>query len=102
MINNTYDLKKEKIKISLIYATFGTIGIVTHFIPLSSPSIVFYRAVLGALFIIASTYIRGHCVDFESIITNFLDISVFGRIISLIIGEAPDNNLIALSAFFIS
>ena len=71
MINNTYDLQKEKIKISLIYATFGTIGIVTHFIPLSSPSIVFYRAVLGALFIIASTYIRGHYVDFESIITNF-------------------------------
>ena len=71
MINNTYDLKREKIKISLIYATFGTIGIVTHFIPLSSPAIVFYRAVLGALFIIASTYIRGHSVDFESIITNF-------------------------------
>ena len=29
------------------------------------------RLGLGALFIITSTYIRGHCVDFESIITNF-------------------------------
>ena len=70
-MNKTYDLEKEKVKISLIYATFGTIGIVTHFIPLSSPAIVFYRAILGALFIIASTYIKGHFVDINSIITNF-------------------------------
>ena len=68
---STNNVRKEKIKISLIYAAFGTIGIVAHFIPLSSPAIVFYRAILGALFIIVSTYIRGHSVDFKSIITNF-------------------------------
>lgn len=68
---NTYNLKQEKIKISLIYAVFGTVGVVAHFIPLASSAIVFYRAVLGALFITISTYLRGQIIDFKSIITNF-------------------------------
>lgn len=66
-----YDLNKERIKLILISATFGTIGIVTHFIPLSSAAIVFYRALLGGIFIILLTYWSGKCVNVKAMGKNF-------------------------------
>lgn len=66
-----YSIQTEKIKLTLIYATFGTIGIVTHFIRLSSPGIVFYRAILGSLFIIVAALLSGRTIDIQSMKSNF-------------------------------
>ena len=66
------DLKKERLKLMFISATFGTIGIVTHFIPLSSAAIVFYRALLGGLFIIVMTKLSGGKVDIKAMKDNFI------------------------------
>lgn len=67
-----YDLHKERLKLIFISATFGTIGIVTHFIPLTSAAIVFYRALLGGIFIITMTYISGKVVNVKAMGDNFL------------------------------
>ncbi len=67
-----YDLHKERLKLIFISATFGTIGIVTHFIPLISAAIVFYRALLGGLFIIFMTYMSGKIVNIKAMHDNFL------------------------------
>lgn len=69
-MTNEYDLKTERIKLILIYATYGTIGTVTHFIPLSSSAIVFYRALLGGLFIIFLTCMRGASINIKSMKEN--------------------------------
>lgn len=66
-----YDLQKERLKLILISATFGTIGIVTHFIPLTSAAIVFYRALLGGIFIIFMTYLSGKVVNVRAMGDNF-------------------------------
>ena len=65
------DLNKERLKLILISATFGTIGIVTHFIPLSSSAIVFYRALLGGIFIILATIMSGKAVNIKNMGDNF-------------------------------
>lgn len=70
-MTNNYDLHKERLKLILISATFGTIGIVTHFIPLSSAAIVFYRALLGGIFIIIMTYLSGKTVNVNAMGKNF-------------------------------
>lgn len=69
-MTNEYDLKTERIKLILIYATYGTIGTVTYFIPLSSSAIVFYRALLGGLFIIFLTCMRGASINIKSMKEN--------------------------------
>ena len=66
-----YDLHKERLKLILISATFGTIGIVTHFIPLSSAAIVFYRALLGGIFIFFMTYKSCKFVNVKAMSDNF-------------------------------
>ena len=66
-----YDLHKEKLKLIFISATFGTIGIVTHFIPLGSAAIVFYRALLGGIFIVIMTYLSGKTVNLNAMGKNF-------------------------------
>ncbi|MBP3200343.1 MAG: EamA family transporter [Lachnospiraceae bacterium] len=70
-MKNTYDLNKERLKLAFISATFGTIGIVTHFIPLSSAAIVFYRALLGGIFIAFMTYLSGKTVNIKAMGDNF-------------------------------
>lgn len=70
-MTNNYDLQKERLKLILISATFGTIGIVTHFIPLGSAAIVFYRALLGGIFIIIMTYLSGKTVNVYAMGKNF-------------------------------
>ena len=68
--------KIEKIKLALISATFGTIGIVTHFIPLSSSAIVFYRALVGGIFIVLATKLSNKKIDIEKMKNN-LPILIF-------------------------
>ena len=68
---NQYDLRKERLKLIFISATFGTIGIVTHFIPLGSAAIVFYRALLGGIFIILATIMSGKLVNVKAMGDNF-------------------------------
>ena len=63
--------RKYKIKIALICAVFGTIGVVTHFIKLSSATIVFYRALIGGIFIVFYTYLSGKSINIKSMIDNF-------------------------------
>lgn len=64
------ELNLEKIKLAIISAIFGTIGLVTHFIPLSSAAIVFYRALLGGLFIIAYSFFSGRKINLKSMKDN--------------------------------
>jgi drug/metabolite transporter (DMT)-like permease len=64
------ELNFEKIKLAIVSAIFGTIGLVAHFIPLSSAAIVFYRALLGGLFIIVYSHISGRKINLESIKNN--------------------------------
>ena len=61
---------KSKIIAALVILTFGTIGIVTHFIPLSSAVIVFYRAFFGAILVYLYMLIKGQKVNIKSIKDN--------------------------------
>lgn len=72
MNNNNINLKHEQLKLMLITATFGTIGFVMHFIPLSSPAIVFYRALIGGTFIIFICLISNKKIDIKSMKDNFI------------------------------
>lgn len=72
------DLRKEKIKLALISATYGTIGIVTHFIPLGSATIVFYRALFGGIFIILATILAGKIVNVKLMRENFVPLTFTG------------------------
>ena len=72
MDNKNINLKHEQIKLMLISATFGTIGFVTHFIPLSSSATVFYRALIGGLFIVIMCLISKQNIDIKSMKDNFL------------------------------
>ena len=71
MNNNNVNIKYEQIKLMFISATFGTIGFVMHFIPLSSAATVFYRALIGGLFIIIMTLISKQVIDIKSMKDNF-------------------------------
>lgn len=82
-MNRQINENVEKIKLVFIYITFGTIGLVTHFIPLSSPAIVFYRAIFGALFIIISTYAVGDSINLKSILDNFVVLIFTGLFMGL-------------------
>ena len=62
-MDNSINIKKERLKLTLISATFGTVGLFSHFIPLSSAAIVFYRALLGGLFIIVMIKLSGKDID---------------------------------------
>lgn len=78
-----YDLNKERLKFILISATFGTIGVVTNFIPLSSTAIVFYRALLGGIFIIIITYASGKVVNIKAMGDNFFVLILTGFFMGL-------------------
>lgn len=69
---NNINLKQEQIKLMFISATFGTIGFVMHFIPLSSPATVFYRALIGGLFIILMCLVSNKVIDIKSMKDNFM------------------------------
>lgn len=69
---NNINLKQEQIKLMFISATFGTIGFVMHFIPLSSPATVFYRALIGGLFIILMCLVSNKVIDIKSMKENFM------------------------------
>lgn len=61
-----------KIKLILAFFAFGTTGIFKTFIPLSARSIVFYRSLIGALFIIIFSLITKRKYDFKKIKENIL------------------------------
>ena len=64
--------KRLKVNLALICVTFGTIGVVTHFIPLSSAAIVFYRALIGGIFIILYSLLFGKGVNIKSMKDNLI------------------------------
>ena len=64
--------KRLKVNLALICVTFGTIGVVTHFIPLSSAAIVFYRALIGGIFIILYSLLFGKGVNMKSMKDNLI------------------------------
>lgn len=71
-MNNNFDEIKERTKLIFISATFGTVGLVTHFIPFSSAVIVFYRALLGGLFIATMVVLSGNRIDVKSMKENLI------------------------------
>ena len=77
------DVKKERLKLTLISATFGTVGLFTHFIPLSSAAIVFYRALLGGLFIITMIKLSGKEVNVKSMRDNIVVLIFTGFFMAL-------------------
>ena len=83
MDNNNINLKHEQIKLVFISATFGTIGFVMHFIPLSSAATVFYRALIGGLFIIIMCLISKNKIDIKSMKDNFIILVLTGFFMGL-------------------
>lgn len=57
----------EKLKLAIIIGIFGTIGVISVFIPLSSASIVFYRSIIAAVFLYCLTFITKRKLDFNTI-----------------------------------
>lgn len=77
------DVKRERLKLILISATFGTVGLFTHFIPLSSAAIVFYRALLGGAFIVAMIKLSGKDVNIKSMRDNLVVLVFTGFFMAL-------------------
>lgn len=77
------DVKRERLKLILISATFGTVGLFTHFIPLSSAAIVFYRALLGGAFIVAMIKLCGKDVNIKSMRDNLVVLVFTGFFMAL-------------------
>lgn len=82
-MDNSINIKKERLKLALISATFGTVGLFTHFIPLSSAAIVFYRALLGGLFIIVMIKLSGKDIDIKSMRDNLIVLIFTGFFMAL-------------------
>ena len=66
------NVRREELKLASIYAIFGTIGLVTHFIPLCSASIVFYRALFGGIFIIITSLMSSKSIHIDVMRNNFI------------------------------
>lgn len=77
------DVKKERLKLILISATFGTVGLFTHFIPLSSAAIVFYRALLGGTFIVVMMKMSGKDINIKSMRDNLAVLVLTGFFMAL-------------------
>lgn len=77
------DVKKERLKLILISATFGTVGLFTHFIPLSSAAIVFYRALLGGAFIVVMMKMSGKDINIKSMRDNLAVLVLTGFFMAL-------------------
>ena len=77
------DVKKERLKLILISATFGTVGLFSHFIPLSSAAIVFYRALLGGAFIVVMMKLSGIDIDIKSMRDNLIVLIFTGFFMAL-------------------
>lgn len=82
-MENNLDIKKERLKFILISATFGTVGLFTHFIPLSSAAIVFYRALLGGAFIVVMMKLSGIDIDIKSMSDNLIVLIFTGFFMAL-------------------
>lgn len=82
-MDNNVDIKKEKLKLILISVTFGTVGLFTHFIPLSSATIVFYRALLGGAFIVTMIKLSGKDVNIKSMRDNLVVLVFTGFFMAL-------------------
>lgn len=82
-MDKSIDIKRERLKLALISATFGTVGLFTHFIPLSSAAIVFYRALLGGAFIIVMIKLSGKDVNIKSMRDNFVVLVFTGLFMAL-------------------
>lgn len=82
-MDNSINVKKERLKLTLISATFGTVGLFTHFIPLSSAAIVFYRALLGGAFIVVMMKFSGIDIDIKSMRDNLIVLIFTGFFMAL-------------------
>lgn len=82
-MDNSINIKKERLKLTLISATFGTVGLFTHFIPLSSAAIVFYRALLGGAFIVVMMKLSGIDIDIKSMRDNLIVLIFTGFFMAL-------------------
>ena len=82
-MDKSIDIKRERLKLTLISATFGTVGLFTHFIPLSSAVIVFYRALLGGAFIVVMMKLSGIDIDIKSMRDNLIVLIFTGFFMAL-------------------
>lgn len=82
-MDKSIDIKRERLKLALISATFGTVGLFTHFIPLSSAAIVFYRALLGGAFIVVMMKMSGKDINIKSMRDNLAVLVLTGFFMAL-------------------
>ncbi len=82
-MDNSINIKKERLKLTLISATFGTVGLFSHYIPLSSAAIVFYRALLGGAFIVVMMKLSGIDIDIKSMRDNLIVLIFTGFFMAL-------------------
>lgn len=59
--------KKAKVMLSVSMAIFGTIGLFTRRIGVSSGELALYRAILASILIVSYLMVRGHKMDWKSI-----------------------------------
>ena len=82
-IKNNCSERREQIALTLISMVFGTVGLVAHFIPLSSATIVFYRALLGGLFIYGNLKLHNKGLDIKLIKENLIVLIFTGFFMAL-------------------
>ncbi len=74
-------MKSAKLQLITSMSVFGTIGIFVHYIPLSSASVAFARAVLGFAFLLAITFATGKKPSGAAIRKNLLILITSGAAI---------------------
>lgn len=74
---------KSKFKFVIIMMIFGTIGVVSHFIPLSSATIVFYRAILAAIEVVIVSFLTKRKYDLRKMREKFSLLILIGIFLGL-------------------
>ena len=75
--------KNSKITFIFIMLLFGTIGVVSHFIPMNSATIVFYRSSIAFIFLILFSKGAGRKYNFSIIKKNLLSLTLISIFLGL-------------------
>ena len=76
-------MDKNKLKLTISLAIFGTIGLVRKYIPYSSGIVVFSRAFIGAVFMTLYTVIKREKINFTAVKNNLGYLILSGGLLGL-------------------
>lgn len=72
-----------KLRLAIIIAVFGTIGVLTAYIPLSSSAISFYRGIIASIFLFVITYNTKNRLNFKVVKKNFFMLFLIGILLCI-------------------